>query len=42
MHQQAQAVEKTGLKVTEDVPGGSFAGGPIPIGISVGSAYRTP
>ena len=26
MHQQAQAVEKTGLKVTEDVPGGSFAG----------------
>ena len=26
MHQQAQAVEKTGLKVTEDVPGGLFAG----------------
>jgi hypothetical protein len=26
LHQQAQAVEKLGLKVTEDVPGGSFAG----------------
>lgn len=26
MHQQAQAVEKAGLKVTEDVAGGSFAG----------------
>jgi hypothetical protein len=26
MHQQAQAVEKAGLKVTEDMPGGSFAG----------------
>jgi hypothetical protein len=25
LHQQAQAVEKLGLKVTEDVPGGSFA-----------------
>jgi len=24
LHQQAQAVEKLGLKVTEDVPGGSF------------------
>ena len=26
LRQQAQAVEKLGLKVTEDVPGGSFAG----------------
>ena len=26
LHQQAQAVEKLGLKVTEDGPGGSFAG----------------
>jgi hypothetical protein len=26
LHQQAQAVEKLELKVTEDVPGGSFAG----------------
>jgi hypothetical protein len=26
LHQQAQAVEKLGLKVTEDVPSGSFAG----------------
>jgi hypothetical protein len=26
LHQQAQAVEKLGLKVTEDMPGGSFAG----------------
>ena len=26
LHQQARAVEKLGLKVTEDVPGGSFAG----------------
>jgi hypothetical protein len=26
LHQQAQAVEKLGLKVTEDVPGGSFVG----------------
>jgi hypothetical protein len=26
LHQQAQAVEKLGLKVTEDAPGGSFAG----------------
>ena len=25
LHQQAQAVEKLGLKVTEDAPGGSFA-----------------
>jgi hypothetical protein len=25
LHQQAQAVEKLGLKVTEDLPGGSFA-----------------
>jgi len=25
LHQEAQAVEKLGLKVTEDVPGGSFA-----------------
>jgi hypothetical protein len=25
LHQQAQAVEKLGLKVTEDMPGGSFA-----------------
>jgi hypothetical protein len=25
LHQQAQAVEKLGLKVTEDVPGSSFA-----------------
>ena len=24
-HQQAQAVEKLGLKITEDAPGGSFA-----------------
>lgn len=24
LHQQAQAVEKLGLKVTEDLPGGSF------------------
>ena len=26
LHQQAQAVEKLGLKVTEDVAGGSFTG----------------
>ena len=26
LHQQAQAVEKLGLKATEDGPGGSFAG----------------
>jgi hypothetical protein len=26
LHQEAQAVEKTGLKVTEDMSGGSFAG----------------
>jgi len=26
LHQEAQAVEKLGLKVTEDVSGGSFAG----------------
>ena len=26
LHQQAQAVEKAGLKVTEDVAGGSFTG----------------
>jgi hypothetical protein len=26
LHQQAQAVEKLGLKVTEDGPGASFAG----------------
>jgi hypothetical protein len=26
MHQQAQAVEKLGLRVTEDVAGGSFVG----------------
>ena len=26
LHQQAQAVQKVGLKVTEDVPGGLFAG----------------
>jgi hypothetical protein len=25
LHQQAQAVEKLGLRVTEDLPGGSFA-----------------
>jgi hypothetical protein len=25
LHQQAQAVEKLGLKITEDAPGGSFA-----------------
>ncbi len=26
LHQEAQVVEKTGLKVTEDMSGGSFAG----------------
>jgi hypothetical protein len=25
LHQQAQAVEKLGLKITQDAPGGSFA-----------------
>jgi hypothetical protein len=26
LHQQAQVIQKVGLRVTEDVPGGLFAG----------------